>query len=130
MVEVRKPSRKTCMNNYKIIDKIGEGAHGVVLKAYLITTGQTVALKKIPLRNFNGASNATPLLLDSKKTEMGGGGGNINIPNNIIREIKSLQQLSHPNVSLREPLLHCLKNVSRRLLFFSFSNYIPCFLIL
>ena len=63
---------------YRIVDKIGEGAHGIVLKAMKISTGQVVALKKIPLRNLSESRG---------------------IPNNILREIKTLQQLSHPNVS-------------------------------
>jgi cell cycle related kinase len=38
------------MNGFQIIDKIGEGAHGVVLKATKVRTGQIVALKKVALR--------------------------------------------------------------------------------
>ena len=75
------------MNNYRIIDKIGEGAHGVVLKASHISSGAVVALKKIPLRNLSSNEPAA-------------------IPNNILREIKSLQQLSHPNVRL----FQCISN--------------------
>ncbi|KAJ3313938.1 Cyclin-dependent kinase 20 [Boothiomyces sp. JEL0838] len=56
---------------------IGEGAHGVVLKATFVKTGEIVALKKVPLR----------------KLENG-------IPTTIIREIKALEQLNHPNVVL------------------------------
>ncbi|KAJ3368783.1 Cyclin-dependent kinase 20 [Kappamyces sp. JEL0680] len=68
------------MNAYEIIDKIGEGAHGVVLKAKYVKTGQVVALKKVPLRSLS-----------------------LGIPNTIIREIKALEQLDHPNiVKLRE----------------------------
>ena len=64
------------MNDYSVIEKIGEGAHGVVLKASCIKSGQIVALKKVPLR----------------KAQQG-------IPNPIIREIKALEQLNHPHVS-------------------------------
>jgi serine/threonine protein kinase len=46
----------------------------VVLKATYIRTGQVVALKKVPLRQSD------------------------TIPNPIIREIKALEQLHHPNV--------------------------------
>ncbi|KAI8894793.1 kinase-like domain-containing protein [Globomyces pollinis-pini] len=68
------------MEKYFILEKIGEGAHGVVLKANFVKTGEIVALKKVPLR----------------KLENG-------IPNTIIREIKALEQLDHPNVvKLRE----------------------------
>ncbi|KAJ3119903.1 Cyclin-dependent kinase 20 [Nowakowskiella sp. JEL0407] len=69
------------MDRYNIQQKVGEGAHGVVLKAKFIETGETVALKKIPLR----------------KLEDDG------IPNTILREIKALQELKHENiVKLRE----------------------------
>ncbi|KAJ3044983.1 Cyclin-dependent kinase 20 [Rhizophlyctis rosea] len=68
------------MDRYKTIGKIGEGAHGVVLKAKFIETGEIVALKKVPLR----------------KLEDG-------IPNTILREIKALQEIDHQNVvKLRE----------------------------
>ncbi|KAJ3090836.1 Cyclin-dependent kinase 20, partial [Quaeritorhiza haematococci] len=63
------------MERYSCIAKIGEGAHGVVLKAKFIETGEIVALKKVPLR----------------KLEEG-------IPNTILREIKALQQIDHQNV--------------------------------
>lgn len=63
------------MNEFNILEKIGEGAHGVVLKAKSIKTGQIVALKKVSLRNPENK-----------------------IPTTIIREIKALEQLNHPNV--------------------------------
>lgn len=36
------------MENYQVLGWIGEGAHGVVLKARCITTNDVVALKRIP----------------------------------------------------------------------------------
>ncbi|KAI8925364.1 kinase-like domain-containing protein [Entophlyctis helioformis] len=63
------------MERYRIVEKIGEGAHGIVLKATFIETGEVVALKKVPLR----------------KLENG-------IPNTIVREIKALQEIDHQNV--------------------------------
>lgn len=45
------------MNNYHIIDRIGEGAHGIVLKATNISSGKFVALKKVPLRASIGQSD-------------------------------------------------------------------------
>ncbi|KAJ3393550.1 Cyclin-dependent kinase 20 [Entophlyctis sp. JEL0112] len=63
------------MERYKIINKIGEGAHGVVLRAKCIETGITVALKKVPLRRIEDG-----------------------IPSTILREIKALQTIVHQNV--------------------------------
>ncbi|KAJ3117655.1 Cyclin-dependent kinase 20 [Phlyctochytrium bullatum] len=72
------------MENYKTIAKIGEGAHGVVLKAKFVPSGEIVALKKVPLR----------------KLEDG-------IPNTIFREIKALQIIHHQNVvKLRDVFPH------------------------
>lgn len=69
------------MENYQILGRIGEGAHGVVLKAKHVTTGELVALKKVPL----------------KKVDDG-------IPNSALREIKALQESEENNhvVRLRE----------------------------
>ena len=57
------------MENYQILGRIGEGAHGIVLKAkhiqvrkiiserqgevLLVQTGELVALKKVPLRKLD-----------------------------------------------------------------------------
>ncbi|KAJ3293868.1 Pkinase-domain-containing protein [Rhizoclosmatium globosum] len=68
------------MERYRVIYKIGEGAHGVVLRAKCIETGTTVALKKVPLRRIEDG-----------------------IPTTIVREIKALQSIVHQNVvKLRE----------------------------
>ncbi|XP_077079254.1 cyclin-dependent kinase 20 [Siphateles boraxobius] len=58
------------MDQYSILGRIGEGAHGIVFKAKHIETGETVALKKVALR----------------KLEDG-------IPNQALREIKALQEI-------------------------------------
>lgn len=58
------------MENYNILDKVGEGAHGVVFKAKHIQSGEIVALKRVSL----------------KKLEDG-------IPNTVLREIKALQAI-------------------------------------
>ena len=64
------------MESYEILGRIGEGAHGVVFKAKHVQSGYHVALKKIALR----------------KIEDG-------IPNNILREVKTLMALEeHPNI--------------------------------
>jgi cell cycle related kinase len=56
------------MEDYQVLGRIGEGAHGLVLKARHKPTGDTVALKKLPL----------------KRIEDG-------VPINLLREIKALQ---------------------------------------
>ncbi|XP_030828515.1 cyclin-dependent kinase 20-like [Strongylocentrotus purpuratus] len=58
------------MNQYSILDRIGEGAHGIVFKAKHIETGEIVALKKVPLRKLDDG-----------------------IPNTALREIKALQEI-------------------------------------
>ncbi|KAF8569972.1 hypothetical protein P879_02569 [Paragonimus westermani] len=73
------------MEHYRILGRIGEGAHGIVMKAKHIETDELVALKKIPLRK----------LVDG-------------IPNTALREIKTLQFVgSSPYVvRLREVFPH------------------------
>ncbi|BFZ17989.1 hypothetical protein BsWGS_21028 [Bradybaena similaris] len=69
------------MEQYNILGRIGEGAHGIVQKAKHIESGDIVALKKVLLKN----------------PEEG-------IPNTALREIKALQEIeSNPYVvKLRE----------------------------
>ncbi|KAK2175954.1 hypothetical protein NP493_694g01004 [Ridgeia piscesae] len=73
------------MEQYKILGRIGEGAHGIVSKAKHIESGEVVALKKVPLR----------------KLEDG-------IPNTALREIKALQEIEENEhvVKLREVFPH------------------------
>lgn len=40
------------MEYYSIVGRIGEGAHGIVLKGKHKVTGSIAALKKIPLKNI------------------------------------------------------------------------------
>ncbi|KAG8327525.1 cyclin-dependent kinase 20-like [Homalodisca vitripennis] len=58
------------MENYSVTGRIGEGAHGQVLRGVQLKTGMEVALKKVLL----------------KKLDEG-------IPNSVIREIKTLQEV-------------------------------------
>lgn len=69
------------MDQYKILGRVGEGAHGVVFKGKHIPSGDLVALKKVLL----------------KKIEEG-------IPNTALREMKALQEIEdHENIiKLRE----------------------------
>ncbi|GFT89496.1 cyclin-dependent kinase 20 [Nephila pilipes] len=63
------------MDNYSVIGRIGEGAHGIVLKAKNKINDTIVALKKIPLKNLDEG-----------------------IPCVTLREIKALQQMSNENI--------------------------------
>jgi len=63
------------IDNYRKIEKIGEGTYGVVYKARHLQTKEIVALKKIRLEN----------------EEEG-------VPSTAIREISILKELMHPNV--------------------------------
>lgn len=42
--------RRPKMDQYKVVTRIGEGAHGVVLLARHLKTGASVALKKVAVR--------------------------------------------------------------------------------
>lgn len=64
------------VNNYTVIGRIGEGAHGLVFKAKYNTTGREVALKKILIKNLDDG-----------------------VPINVMREIKALQLLRCKYVS-------------------------------
>ena len=67
------------MNKYTISGKIGEGAHGIVLKAYDNSNAisRPVALKRILLKRIDEG-----------------------LPISIVREVKSLQHLKHPYVRI------------------------------
>ncbi|KAM9030796.1 cyclin-dependent kinase 20-like isoform 3-T7 [Megaptera novaeangliae] len=58
------------MEQYCILGRIGEGAHGIVFKAKHVETGEIVALKKVALRWLEDG-----------------------IPNQALREIKALQEI-------------------------------------
>ncbi|XP_071545595.1 cyclin-dependent kinase 20-like isoform X2 [Panulirus ornatus] len=59
------------MEAYTVVGRIGEGAHGVVVRAKHNLTGQMVALKKIPLRRLDQG-----------------------MPTTALREIKALQEIN------------------------------------
>jgi len=73
------------MEEYVILGRIGEGAHGIVFKAKSIETGALVALKKVALRRLEDG-----------------------IPNTALREIKALQEIAESPfiVHLREVFPH------------------------
>lgn len=41
------------MNDYKVLATVGEGAHGIVLKARHTVSGDLVALKKVTLKKIS-----------------------------------------------------------------------------
>ena len=63
------------MEKYELICKIGEGTFGEVYKAKRLADGAVVALKKLRIR----------------RPEHG-------LPKLVLREIKALQYIRHPNV--------------------------------
>ena len=63
-------------NKYKLLNKIGEGVHGVVIKGISLFDNKYVAIKKLQLNTKYG-----------------------NISINTLREIKVLQNCDHENVS-------------------------------
>lgn len=67
------------MDRYIVTGKIGKGAQGIVLKAQDVETEKDVALKKLFLKNIDNGISIS-----------------------IIREMKILQQLKHPNVCLSQ----------------------------
>ncbi|KAK8402333.1 hypothetical protein O3P69_000624 [Scylla paramamosain] len=63
------------MDAYTVVGRIGEGAHGVVVRARHNLTGRLVALKKVPLRRLDHG-----------------------MPTTALREIKALQQINSQHV--------------------------------
>uniref|UniRef100_A0A9L0K4A8 Cyclin-dependent kinase 20 n=1 Tax=Equus asinus TaxID=9793 RepID=A0A9L0K4A8_EQUAS len=67
------------MEQYCILGRIGEGAHGIVFKAKHVETGEIVALKKVALRRLEDG-----------------------IPNQALREIKALQEIEDSQYEITE----------------------------
>jgi len=63
------------LDNYKRLEKLGEGTYGVVFKALDLKTNKFVAIKKIYFNDENEG-----------------------IPSTTIREIALLKELNHPNI--------------------------------
>jgi serine/threonine protein kinase len=71
------------MDAYDVLDKIGHGAFGEVFRARRVTTGETVAIKKLRL-NDDGRLRVLPAAL--------------------FQEIETLRQLDHVHVRTARPL--------------------------
>uniref|UniRef100_A0A4X1SYB8 Cyclin-dependent kinase 20 n=1 Tax=Sus scrofa TaxID=9823 RepID=A0A4X1SYB8_PIG len=78
------------MEQYCILGRIGEGAHGNFFKAKHVETGEIVALKKVALRRLEDG-----------------------IPNQALREIKALQEIEDSQYDLKPANL--LISASRQL---------------
>jgi serine/threonine protein kinase len=84
------------MEDYDIMEKIGEGTYGVVYKAKVKNTGDTVALKKIRLEAEDEG-----------------------VPSTAIREISILREIKHPNAV---KLLDIIHNETKLFLVFEFLD--------
>lgn len=76
------------MERYQKLGKIGEGTYGVVYRAKDVTTGETIALKKIRLEQEDEG-----------------------VPATAIREICILKELDHPNVVGFKDVVHADKKL-------------------
>lgn len=63
------------MNNYKVLGRVGQGAHGYVLKGINNATDRVVALKKLIVKTLDEG-----------------------IPKNIMREVTALRVLNSEHV--------------------------------
>ncbi|XP_017784037.1 PREDICTED: cyclin-dependent kinase 20-like [Nicrophorus vespilloides] len=63
------------MDQFKITGKVGQGAHGYVMKGFNKFTGEQIAMKKLIVKNLDEG-----------------------IPKNIMREITALKVLNHENI--------------------------------
>merc|ERR1719232_1174693 len=72
------------LDGYLRTELIGQGAYGIVYKATKVSTGEMVAIKRIPFA----------------ETSEGG------VPTSVIREISLLREVNHPNVVELLDVLH------------------------
>lgn len=94
-IPVKKDKSLSPSKRYSIMEKLGEGAFGYVMKAKDNTTGTFVALKTVPLKHVYADERS----IIYENEQMGIKRGNELMPNHIFRELKSLQHLEgHPNI--------------------------------
>eukprot|EP00760_Papus_ankaliazontas_P025445 PhM_4_TR2711/c0_g1_i1/m.37517/K08817/CCRK; cell cycle related kinase len=64
------------MERYIVDDRVGEGNFGTVTRAVMMESGQSVAMKRVPVGRLNTG-----------------------LPNSVLRELKSMQRVNpHPNI--------------------------------
>jgi serine/threonine protein kinase len=94
-IPVKKEQSFSNSKRYSVLEKLGEGAFGFVMKAKDAVSGSFVALKSVPLKHVYADERS----IIYENEQMGIKRGSELIPNHIFREIKSLQHLSgHPNI--------------------------------
>jgi serine/threonine protein kinase len=85
---------------YEYVERIGEGTFGEVHKAKDVRTGELVAIKRVRLRDLDAGgglpwfSRLVLAVPPSNARIM----ACADIPNTALREMRSLQELCHPNV--------------------------------
>ena len=90
------------MENYELLDRIGEGTFGEVHRAKDRRTGRLVALKRIRLRGADEGceySMSTQwCILGELTSSCGFLVCHAALPNSALREMRALKQLRHPHV--------------------------------
>ena len=84
------------MDRYEKLDQVGEGTYGIVYRANDLLTGETVALKRIPIKGDSDEVDDNDVWwwwIFKSIT-----GDDEGIPSTTIREISLLKELKHFNI--------------------------------
>ena len=88
------------MENYEMLDRIGEGTFGEVHRVMKITSGEVFALKLVRIRNLEDG-----------------------VPNSALREIRALRELYHPHVCVN--LCFFLSQIGSQVAFYRSTSTLP-----